>query len=1008
MNNNVCNFDINRPDLILQPSPNGPNWNKNGTGEFKIFHCSVTSALATNQLDIPDAIIGSKVVNNLNMPYPKIADLDVHHQLSSEVYGLHFTIVRSNGDIAFQARAEVMPLVQDIWTRRMCGLQGGSRNFGSKAVTVLTDIKWGNTTGSSVLQELQALTAETTHRNLSITFNVFNFNGVGQNLATVVGAIGVAYENEPLHFAGDRLMTHHDVDQISLPLSPDDTCSDPNGKHPPWIFMAPFHINRNTLRLSVDFGNSLSMNANDTLRNIGEIWLGVQSDVDNDCIHIIGNTIPYMETKWHAVGNIVDRTLSNEQYSLLLSSPLLVVRTAMNPGVTIFSEHEPTGHASFGSSYSTSPILHSCANNALLLQVMLKEPIHFLRPVRHYLGRIEYMQQMTVQLLLTKYGKPVEDETVTVTQEERTSLPVDAVAPTSNTAKTNEQGIVSFNFRVNKKITPLHLLPKPVECNGNKSINQAPVEGQVYFFNYSTSKTQHHVNSDFGGNGITISMNMVAILAFSFFEEPEDPNWIDHVQPIFKQYEQLYPVMKDFIHLGNYTQVILAHNRHMLEFSMSVDINHPNYMPVTRDLSPTKQNMILKWLRNPPEPKFSRSGFFSNGLEVLPSRCTACHDNSEEVTDSYYQNLYTRRRDLTRSGSIRPLFKYGVLSKIKKAINSECTVETIKQRLQSAIDVEFATVPVYLTSMYSIIQGQNVEIYKRIRSVVIQEMQHMIQAANILIAIGGKPIIDSKDHVPSYPGPLPWGVLPNLKVTLEKLSRQHVYEVLMGIEVPHNISLDSDNPEIFNDTIGQFYKEVQECIEDLKDRDIFNQSLAEKQMEWPWDAPSVGTVRIVKDHTTAIEAIQNVMDQGEGASPLDPSMGSSAIEPPFLAHFYNFEEIVCQKHLVLNEKGRFCYNGDPIPFDPAGVWPMQPNPGKDKIPPDTNCYTAARNFHGAYRALLKKLQEVFDGNTKGMKDSIALMYTLAVHGHKVMQVNIQDRQKDRNETCGPVWDYEWD
>eukprot|EP00731_Ephydatia_muelleri_P028884 Em0020g528a len=498
MNNSPCNFDINRPELILPPSE--WNWNTNGTGEFKLFNCFVTSALTTNPLDIPDAIIDSKVVSNFNMPYAKIVDLDVQHQLSSEIYGLHLAIVRSNGDIAFQARAETMPLVQDMWTRRICNLSLADRNMGSKAVTVLTGITWGNTAGSPVLQEFKALTAKS-HRNLSITFNVFNFNEVGQNLATLVGAIGVAFENESLHFA-----------------------------------------------------------------------------------------------------------------------------------------------------------------------------------------------------------------------------------------------------------------------------------------------------------------------------------------------------------------------------------------------------------------------------------------------------------------------------------------------------------------------GHNVEIYKRIRSVVMQEMQHMIQAANILIAIGGKPMIDSKEHAPSYPGSLPGGVLPNLRITLEKLSKQHVYEVLMGIEVPHNISLDSDNPEIFNDTIGQFYKEIQVCIEDLKDKDIFSdESLVNKQMEWPWDAPSVGTVVIIKDHATAIEAVQGIMNQGEGTSPLDPSVGSSAVGPPFLAHFYNFEEIVCQKHLALDEDGRFCYSGDPIPFDPTGVWPMLPNLDKNKIPAFSRCYIAARNFHGAWRALLRKLQEVFDGNIGGMMDSIALMHTLAVHGHKVMQINIEGTE----ENCGPVWDYEW-
>jgi len=29
---------------------------------------------------------------------------------------------------------------------------------------------------------------------------------------------------------------------------------------------------------------------------------------------------------------------------------------------------------------------------------------------------------------------------------------------------------------------------------------------------------------------------------------------------------------------------------------MSIDVSHPSYMPVTRDLSATKRNVIIEWL----------------------------------------------------------------------------------------------------------------------------------------------------------------------------------------------------------------------------------------------------------------------------------------------------------------------------------------------------------------------------------------------------------------------------
>ena len=84
---------------------------------------------------------------------------------------------------------------------------------------------------------------------------------------------------------------------------------------------------------------------------------------------------------------------------------------------------------------------------------------------------------------------------------------------------------------------------------------------------------------------------------------------------------------------------------------------------------------------------------------------------------------------------------------------------------------------------------------------------------------------------------------------------------------------------------------------------------------------------------------------------------------------------------------------------------MRENPCKDCIPPHNNCYTEAKAFHQAYRALLKKLQSVFSGNPDKIKEAIDIMESLAVHARKLMWTKIRD---DDYLTCGPVWDYNWD
>lgn len=95
----------------------------------------------------------------------------------------------------------------------------------------------------------------------------------------------------------------------------------------------------------------------------------------------------------------------------------------------------------------------------------------------------------------------------------------------------------------------------------------------------------------------------------------------------------------------------------------------------------------------------------------------------------------------------------------------------------------------------------------------------------------------------------------------------------MGIEVPHNTSVDYYSDVIFNNTVGQFYKEIETCIKQLRD-DVFV-GRVNKQFKWPWNATlTVGTVHnIVTNVSTEIAATEEIIEQGEGAGPLDPTEG---------------------------------------------------------------------------------------------------------------------------------------
>ncbi len=58
--------------------------------------------------------------------------------------------------------------------------------------------------------------------------------------------------------------------------------------------------------------------------------------------------------------------------------------------------------------------------------------------------------------------------------------------------------------------------------------------------------------------------------------------------------------------------------------------------------------------------------------------------------------------------------------------------------LQSAIELEHATIPLYLYALFSLRERENREVAAILRSVVVEEMLHMVLLANVGNALGAR------------------------------------------------------------------------------------------------------------------------------------------------------------------------------------------------------------------------------------------------------------------------------
>jgi hypothetical protein len=322
------------------------------------------------------------------------------------------------------------------------------------------------------------------------------------------------------------------------------------------------------------------------------------------------------------------------------------------------------------------------------------------------------------------------------------------------------------------------------------------------------------------------------------------------------------------------------------------------------------------------------------------------------------------------------------------------TAAELHQYLQSAIELEHATIPPYLTAMFSL-KPSNGQIARLIGTIVHQEMLHMTIAANVLNAIGGHPQINRRGFVPSYPGPLPMSVGgPELDVGIAAFSVPLVRDVFMKIEEPEQpIPVQralAAAPDQFA-TIGQFYQAIIDKIEQLGDR-IFLPAVDRQVLTWfPPDQ-----LFAITNAASACRALGVIVRQGEGTStnPLE-----SPADP---AHYYKFGEIVAGRALVRRDDGTWAYAGRPIPYDDGGVYPMKPNPTIAGFALGSQARTRAEEFAYSYSSVLNALHVTFNGAPHHVDVALGVMYDLKVMAVALLSTPLWDGS---GMNAGPCYEY---
>lgn len=331
------------------------------------------------------------------------------------------------------------------------------------------------------------------------------------------------------------------------------------------------------------------------------------------------------------------------------------------------------------------------------------------------------------------------------------------------------------------------------------------------------------------------------------------------------------------------------------------------------------------------------------------------------------------------------------------------TIDDLRRHLQWAIELEHATIPPYLCALYSLDPARNSEAAQVVGTVLAEEMLHLALAANLLNAVGGAPKLDTPELLPPYPHPLPHGDR-SVQVHLAPFGAEAL-ELFLRIEQPAPADAPPQTDEY--QTIGQFYAAIEAgfraLCDELGEERVFGGDPARQIGEFHLRSGG-GEVMPVHDLKSALAALAEIIEQGEGAARTDVWDGDRDVFHPEreeVAHFYRFQELRLGRRYRTGDTPQSGPTGAEITVDFDGVLPMRHNPRTADYSEGSPIRVAQEEFNQTYSLLLYQLEEAFNGDPGQLKDAVGTMFGLRKQALALMKMPTGDGKT----TAGPAFEY---
>jgi hypothetical protein len=573
VNNDVRHYDNStfQPDYQkLQDSKTHVRngwWNPTGSGAFRLLDCKIVGVGYADGTVASkgDAAIGQRICGPDGHSSAKLVDIDPQWQLASAPWGLDLRLTHGSGPDLVSGR--YLPhAFRDLWFGRVPGLPNSDGGATATFQSVLEDVRWASDLkGSRALEELRQATEQA---RLSIRFMTFGFSGASSSpdftLGYVVGTIGPYREHEPESFILGRRFA-------------------PANGQTSWNGCSYFSglVDEDAKMLFLDLSNALLLQPPNTdpakgpivpfgtMKDIGKLSAGIlkRKDVleftpaDPSNFLPIGQ-IPYDEENWLLnTAGVVAFPLDGAQLALIKDHPLaLAAFTDFNTGTGMNGE--------FGQ------IAIRETTDGLFVEA---EPLVF---------RIDPPGSGEVSIYTAQFGAPLPGAEVRIGQLGKMPGQGGGGGPQQPPANIPDIGVPEAKFHAPASVrTDARGTAKFTFAAENPGNPRTYIDGQVYLIDFRLPNQGNQARSPF---------DYVVAHVREAVAVPADPTWTD-VAPILTQYANLYPVMSRVLLKLSDPQAVKRHAK-LLHLAFSLPIEDSNHMPVTRDLSAPKREMILRFL----------------------------------------------------------------------------------------------------------------------------------------------------------------------------------------------------------------------------------------------------------------------------------------------------------------------------------------------------------------------------------------------------------------------------